>query len=325
MPNSFVHVHLVALRYFAETVRTRSMRAAAEHMNVAPSAVNRQILKLEDQLQCKLFHRNADGVRLTAAGEVLYHYTLRLEHDLERTIATIDDLRGLRRGHIRIACEDGIGRDFVAPLLARFHERYPRVTYYVEVCSALDVLEQVAQGLTDIGMAMSPPTRSDVFITASEEIPLGVISPPGSALSQKPVVSMRDLFEEQLVQAKEGTGGGVGLSNRMASGLTQQGVVETNAPDLITALVQNGLGTGFRTAVGILQDIELGRIAFTPLEDKRAKSPHLCVYTQPGRNLPNAGAVLLELIRETLPVFRERVVGASGLDRADAASRAEAV
>ena len=106
----FVHVHLVALRYFGETARTGSMRQAAEHLHVAASAVNRQILKLEDQLQCKLFDRTADGVSLTAAGEVLYNYTLRLERDLDRAISQIDDLRGLRRGHVSIACEDGIGR-----------------------------------------------------------------------------------------------------------------------------------------------------------------------------------------------------------------------
>lgn len=61
MSRSFVHVHLVALRYFGETVRTGSMRQAAEQLNVAASAVNRQILKLEDQLQCKLFDRRAKG------------------------------------------------------------------------------------------------------------------------------------------------------------------------------------------------------------------------------------------------------------------------
>src|SRR5487761_2654850 len=131
--SSFMHVHLVALRYFGETVRTGSMRQAAERLHVAASAVNRQILKLEDQLQCKLFDRLAEGVRLTAAGEVLYHHILRLERDLDQAISQIDDLRGLRRGHVAIASEDGIGRDFVPPVLAAFSRDFPRVTFSFEI------------------------------------------------------------------------------------------------------------------------------------------------------------------------------------------------
>ena len=80
--SAFMHVHLIALRYFGETVRHGSMRQAAESLHVAASAINRQILKLEDQLECKLFERLPEGVRLTAAGEVLYRHTLSLERPL---------------------------------------------------------------------------------------------------------------------------------------------------------------------------------------------------------------------------------------------------
>ena len=127
--SAFMHVHLIALRYFGETVRHGSMRQAAETLHVAASAINRQILKLEDQLQCKLFERLPEGVRLTAAGEVLYRYILGLERDLSRAIAEIDDLRGLRRGHVAISCEDGVARDFLPGVLSEFHRNFPRVTY----------------------------------------------------------------------------------------------------------------------------------------------------------------------------------------------------
>lgn len=323
MANSFVHVHLVALRYFGETVRTRSMRQAAEQLNVAPSAVNRQILKLEDQLQCKLFHRTADGVRLTAAGEVLYNYILRLERDLERTISEIDDLRGLRRGHVRIACEDGIGRDFLAPALATFRVRHPRVTYYVEIASAIEILEEVSEGRTDIGIGMAPPTRSDVRVEAAAEMPVGVIAPHGSPIAALPVVSLRDLAGERLILTKAGTGGDMALASLLAGGLSDHRFIETNAPDFITALVQSGLGVGFRTPVGILDDVENGRIAFTPLVDKLAKSPTLSVYTRPGRNLPIAGAVLVEALKADLPAFHARVLAASRLGRAPDRAGAE--
>jgi DNA-binding transcriptional LysR family regulator len=306
LANSFVHVHLVALRYFGETVRTGSMRQAAEQLNVAASAVNRQILKLEDQLQCKLFDRRSEGVRLTSAGEVLYNYILKLERDLDRAVSQIDDLRGLRRGHVRIACEDGIGRDFLPSLLGEFHSQYPGVSYTVEIHSALDILAQVAEGSVDIGIAMAPPTRADVAILAQAVMPVGVITASTHPLAQFTSVRMRDLVGERLVEAKDGTGGETNFYSQLGNGLPRTRFIETNAPDFITNLVRAGLGVGVRTPVGIMDDIELGRLAFLPISDKLA-APTLTIYGKPQRTSSISGAVLMELLKDRLPAFQQRV------------------
>ena len=62
-------MHATILRYLDQVAKTGSIRRAAEKMNVASSAVNRQILKLEDDLGVKIFERRGNGVRLTPAGE----------------------------------------------------------------------------------------------------------------------------------------------------------------------------------------------------------------------------------------------------------------
>lgn len=302
-----MHVHLVALRYFAETVRTGSMRQAAERLHVAASAINRQILKLEDQLQCKLFDRLAEGVRLTSAGEVLYHYVLRLERDLDQAISQIDDLRGLRRGHVAIACEDGIGRDFVPAVLAAFHKDYPRVTFSVEIASAMDILEQVAEGIADIGIAMSPPVRPDVSIETKIEIPLGVIAPVDSPLAAQPSLRLRDLAGEPVIHGKSGHGGGTDFYALISGRSARNQFIETNASDFITNLVRAGMGVGIRSPIGIMQEIETGQVAFIPLTDPQAKSAYLTIYAKPQRTLPISGAVLLERFKENLPFFVERV------------------
>jgi len=312
MSRSFVHVHLVALRYFGETVRTGSMRQAAEQMNVAASAVNRQILKLEDQLQCKLFDRRAEGVRLTGAGEVLYNYILRLDRDLERGGSQIDDLRGLRRGHIRIACEDGIGRDFLPPVLADFHAEYPGITYTIEITSALDMLAAVAEGDADIGIAMAPPRRADVTVHAQAVMPVGVIMRPDHPLVRLGSIRIRDLAGEKLVEAKDGTGGETGFFAQLSHGLPRSRFIETNAPDFITTLVQAGLGIGVRTPVGIMSEIEMGRIAFLPIVDK-VTAPTLTVVGKPQRTPSISGAVLIEMLAQRLPAFQQRAQAMAAL------------
>ncbi len=307
MSRSFVHVHLSALRYFAETARAGSMRQAAERLSVAASAVNRQIIKLEDQLQAKLFERRAEGVRLTAAGEVLYGYAMKLDQDLDRAIGHIDDLRGLRRGHVRLACEDGLGRDFLPPVLAAYHAAYPGVTFSVEVAGAAEIMEMVAQDAVDIGIAMSPPLRGDLAIAAIAEIPLGVICTPGWHLCGRGPLKLTDLIGEPLVNTRKGTGGGTGWRDYLEASDPRTRTFDTNAPDFVTNLVRAGLGVGVRTPVGVMAEIAAGTLGFVPIEDRLAPPPSLAIHVQPMRALPAAGAMLLERLKEALPGFRADV------------------
>ncbi|ADO41248.1 transcriptional regulator LysR family protein [Ketogulonicigenium vulgare Y25] len=310
--NSFVHVHLVALRYFSETVRSGSMRQAGEVLAVSASAINRQIMKLEDQLQCRLFERRAEGVRLTAAGEVLYQYVRRLDRELERAIGQIDDLRGLRRGHVHIACEAGIGRDFLPAVLADFHASHPGVTYKVEIKSALEILEQVATDEIDIGIAMSPPTRPEAAIGGRALMPLGVIAAPGWPLAAKSSLRLQDLGGERYIRAKDGMGGGYGWQKIIDQGAPQAAILETNSPDIMSVMVKAGLGIGIRSPIGIMSDLSRGELSFVPLDDSLAPHPSLTLFVRGGRILSSGGAVMLEMLREALPAFSQRVWDLAG-------------
>lgn len=61
-------MHSAALRYFAVVARSGSIRRASEELNVAASAVSRQVQKIEYELGLPLFERMPDGLRLTEAG-----------------------------------------------------------------------------------------------------------------------------------------------------------------------------------------------------------------------------------------------------------------
>lgn len=101
-------MHARVLRYLDEVVRRGSIRKAAEHLHVAPTAVNRQILDLEAELGAPLFDRIHNRLRLTPLGEmVLTHVrsTLREHAALRERIA---DFKGMRRGEITVAATSGL-------------------------------------------------------------------------------------------------------------------------------------------------------------------------------------------------------------------------
>ncbi|WP_173583273.1 LysR family transcriptional regulator [Acetobacter musti] len=299
-----LHVHLTALRYFIETADAGSMRTAADRLSVSPSSVNRQILKLEDQLGCKLFDRINDGVALTAAGKVLLACVTRVEHDLETAATLIDDLRGLKQGHIHIACEDGIGRDFLPGTLAAFQAEFPKVTYTITVRPSVGIFSMITDGTADIGLAMEPPAPADIKAEAAEIMPAGIITAPGHALAHHRTVTLQDLAPHRLIHSRIGLGG-VAL---LPAGTDQEPpFVNTNSPDMTTSLVQAGLGISIRTPVGIISDIETGRIVFIPIAEHQASPPKLCLYSRRHRGLSIAAEKLAQRLSADLPSFRNRV------------------
>ena len=62
------------LNYVDAVARYGSIRKAADALNIASSALNRQILDLEMDLGAPLFERLPRGVRVTSAGEAFLVY-----------------------------------------------------------------------------------------------------------------------------------------------------------------------------------------------------------------------------------------------------------
>ena len=100
-------LHSRAAIYFDEVARRGSIRGASETLHIAPSAIDRQILMLEQHHGVPLFERLPHGLRLTSAGELLVDSVRRWRRDADRVQSQIDDLRGLRRGKVTTAVVEG--------------------------------------------------------------------------------------------------------------------------------------------------------------------------------------------------------------------------
>src|SRR5262249_44326042 len=92
--------------YLDAVARAGSIRKAAEKLRVASAARTRRILDFEKEVGSPLFERLPRGVRLTAAGEVLIATIRRSLSDLAAAGSQIEQLRGLVRGSVRIACSE---------------------------------------------------------------------------------------------------------------------------------------------------------------------------------------------------------------------------
>jgi len=82
--------------YVDAVAKAGSIRSAAETLAITPSALNRRILALEDELCVLIFERLPPGVRLSTAGEVLMQHIRMQSSDMVRVTSPIAHLTGVR-------------------------------------------------------------------------------------------------------------------------------------------------------------------------------------------------------------------------------------
>ena len=161
-----------SLRYLDQVARSGSIQKAAKEANVAASAIDRQILLLEQELDVELFERLPRGMRLTAAGDALVTLARRWRADERRVASEIKQLQGVNQGHVRLVAMDSHANGFLPRFIERLAIEQPRISLEVEVASPDGALTSLLAGSADIAAIFNLTPRRDIHVHWSAELPL---------------------------------------------------------------------------------------------------------------------------------------------------------
>ena len=259
-------LHAAALIYFREVTRVGSIRKAAAGLNVAASALNRQILKLEADLGTPLFDRLPGGMRLTVAGELLLRHVTATLHDYDRIRAEIDDLKEARSGHVSIAAVDSLLVDFLPRAIDRFRADFPAVNYTVSAVSPADVPHLVADGDFDIGFTFVSAVPASVRFMAEIPAPIGAVMRADHPLASRLVLGLDEVRAYPLLtqsgplpRATEADPAFAAFKDDLAPRLV------SNSIQMLKLSIMLNMGIAFFTRLGFLSEIEAGDIIWRPI------------------------------------------------------------
>ncbi|MFK0684490.1 LysR family transcriptional regulator [Ochrobactrum sp. BD67] len=293
------------LRMFMAVVRIGSIRGAAEHVNVAPSVVSRQIAETERKIGLPLFERNARGMALTEAGELVLEHSRRVleEHGLLRE--QLGFLKGVQQRRMRILCGEGFLADILQHGLGSFVGIYPDVQYDLQLGGTQSVLDGIANGDSDIGIAYNPLTDARVRSLAISKQPLCVVAPPGHPVLAKERLELADCAG--LPNALLGPGHGITqLVTRVAAdrGFAISPLVETTSIDVLRRFVIAGLGISFLPRFAVSTELAREAVAIRELSDPllAEASAHLMVRAR--RRLPLSVERLSGFLANNMTAFR---------------------
>jgi len=297
-------LHGRILRYLDEVARAGSIRAAAQRLNIASSAVNRQILSLEQELGAKLFERLHKRLRLTAAGEVVLTHVRRTLEEQRRTLLIIDDMKGLRRGSVRIVTMQTVAASILPPVVAAFRERHPGVTVQVTVLTDLE--SALLADEADLGIGINPKLRPGLRVYATATMRFGAVVHPGHPLATRQRISLRACAEYPLIIPAEGFSIRKAVDAAIAPLKERANIaVSTDSIDLMKLAAMAGTGVSFLMPINVRQEILRGELAYIPLSDNLGTPETLCVIHRERDALVGLPAVLAEALAQALLVLAE--------------------
>lgn len=105
---------------FVRVAQEGSFSAAARRLDLTPSAVSKQIGRLEERLGARLFNRTTRQISLTDVGQAFFARADRILGDLAEAERAVTDMAGNPRGLLRVSVPVAFGRMHLAPRLPTF-------------------------------------------------------------------------------------------------------------------------------------------------------------------------------------------------------------
>jgi DNA-binding transcriptional LysR family regulator len=159
--------HLKLFNSVEQIARLGSIRAAAEALAINSTALNRQILGLEEELGQPIFERLPRGVSLNTAGEMFLIHARQQMRDFDRLKGQLADLSGVRRGHVTIASTKAAMPYFLPKQIKEYVKEHPSVTFEVNPCDIETAQEQLVNLEADLAIVFEPLGRREFLIIDS--------------------------------------------------------------------------------------------------------------------------------------------------------------
>lgn len=132
---------LTAFDAFVQSAETGSFVAAGRKLGLSASAVGKAVVRLEQRLDVRLFHRNTRNMTLTEGGRLFLERCRRIFEEVEAAEAELARSNRTPRGRLRVSLP--LVGMLLTPVMAKFMRAWPEVQLDLDFSDRLvDVVEE---------------------------------------------------------------------------------------------------------------------------------------------------------------------------------------
>jgi len=290
-------MELNQLETFLAVAEERSFSRAAVRLHRTQPAVSQVIRKLEASVGEVLFDRAARDGSLTAAGQLLREYALRLMALRREASSALGELKSLERGRLQLAANEYTCM-YLLPAIDLFRREFPQVSVTVHRMLASRIPEELNLRTFELGMISFRPDPGQYRTIAVYADSLAFIVSPRHALAGAERVSIADLGAELFV------------AHNVTSPLRQKVIetfqryrtplnmaIELPTIEAIKRFVAMGNGVALVPHLTVARELETGELVRIPVDELEVKRVLRMVHRRNG-TLSYAAQAFLRTVRQ---------------------------
>lgn len=292
-------MELHQLRYLTAVARTGNFSRAAEQCHVSQPSLSQQILKLEEELGCRLFTRLKREAVPTDAGKALVERALRILAEVDAAQRDADHAAvGQVRGTVNVGVLPTIAPHLLPAVMKRVRDELPAVQVIVHETTTTNLLAQAGACELDLAI-VSLPISGDRFVVETlftEELLLAV--PKDHALASRRDVRLEDVEQEPFILLQEGHClGDQALRFCDRHRCRPPVIFRTAQLETIQALVAAGVGVSLIPSMACKHQ-RASEPTYLSLAGKRPERA-IAVIWRKEQHLSRVAAAFLEVLRNT--------------------------
>ncbi|PMQ05785.1 LysR family transcriptional regulator [Janthinobacterium sp. AD80] len=285
------------LTAFAAVARLRSFRQAALERGVSASALSHALRALEERLGVRLLNRTTRSVTPTEAGQMLLARLAPAMREIDDALLDLSALQDVPAGRLRLNVPRPAARLLLAPMLASFVTRYPRVQ--VEVVTDDGMIDIVRDGF-DAGIRFGEQVAADMIaVPVGAPQPFVVVASPAYLQAHGAPGTPRDLLGHACIGRRFPSGrqyawefGAAGESVSIAVG----GPLVFDDDALMLGAARDGAGLAYVYAADAHADIAAGRLVCV-LQHCLPPPSRYFLYYPSRRQMPAVLRAFVDLLR----------------------------
>lgn len=231
------------IEIFRAVMQCRTLRAAAEYLNVSQPALSKAVRHCEDRLGFALFQRLSGRLVPTAEAVTLLPEAERLHAELQGFKAFARDLGSHRGGLLRLGATSSLAVTLVPRAVARLRAERRSARLTVHLLPLRELGEALLARRLDVGLSLSPIALPGLVSEVIGSTACVVVLPAGHRLAAEPVLRPAMLAGEPELGFAAWQDFGQSLDAAFAQeGVERQLAVEIGSAVTAVAMVQEGLG-----------------------------------------------------------------------------------
>ena len=289
------------LEILKAVAETGSFTGAGRRLHVSQSAVSRQILLLEGELNEPLFWRIKRKVKITPAGEALLQLAIRVFDDIKETTTTITETQEKLTGTVRLVGGMTVSLYVFPTLLREFRRLHPEVDVKVITGSAERLLRKLRSGAADLGLLTLPVDEPDLITVPVMREELMLVTYPSHPLAKRSRVEPSDLVRQPFVLYEPGSNTRRVIDELFIKEKIQpRMVMQTENVEIIKAMVKCGIGVTIISQQAVEREVKEGQLAACRIGGHTLVRETGWVYLKANR-VPRKIDEMIRTLERTLP------------------------